>query len=194
VIEFKKAFALTTTSPMVSVAFFTTDGNSSWTGNSWAPQSATSACMQLCLSARQEGYDIRDCDLFCADLGPGSFTGIRVGMMIVKAFAFAAKGLCCGALSFDLVDPKRDVVVPSKKGEWWHRSLGTEPTRVHVMPGGAIGWGNGIENPYYPSAIEFSNLMSSLNSVSPEELFPQYFGEPSISQPKNRSVILPPSG
>ncbi|HDQ26884.1 MAG TPA: tRNA (adenosine(37)-N6)-threonylcarbamoyltransferase complex dimerization subunit type 1 TsaB [bacterium] len=35
------------------------------------------------------GKEAADFDLFCASLGPGSFTGIRVGISVMKAFASA---------------------------------------------------------------------------------------------------------
>lgn len=38
---------------------------------------------------RQAGIGIDDIDVFCAATGPGSFTGLRIGLSTVKGFSFA---------------------------------------------------------------------------------------------------------
>lgn len=38
---------------------------------------------------RQAGIGIDEIDVFCAATGPGSFTGLRIGLSTVKGFAFA---------------------------------------------------------------------------------------------------------
>ncbi len=39
---------------------------------------------------------IRDIDLFCVSKGPGSFTGIRIGMSVIKGLAIAYNKPCIG--------------------------------------------------------------------------------------------------
>lgn len=51
------------------------------------------------------GLDISDIDRFAVAAGPGSYTGLRIGIAAVKAMAFALDAECCGistlkALSF----------------------------------------------------------------------------------------------
>ncbi len=61
--------------------------------------------------------DLGDIDLFCAGLGPGSFTGLRVGLATAKALARAVDAPICGisslaALSYSpaLINPEATVV------------------------------------------------------------------------------------
>ena len=44
-----------------------------------------------------------DCDFFCAVTGPGSFTGIRIGISAAKGFALAAGRPLMPLTSFELV-------------------------------------------------------------------------------------------
>lgn len=44
-----------------------------------------------------------ECDFFCAVTGPGSFTGIRIGISTVKGLALGADKPLLGITSFDLI-------------------------------------------------------------------------------------------
>lgn len=43
---------------------------------------------------------LSDIDVFCASVGPGSFTGIRIGVSTVKALAYSCKKKVLGVTSF----------------------------------------------------------------------------------------------
>ncbi|MCH5146469.1 MAG: tRNA (adenosine(37)-N6)-threonylcarbamoyltransferase complex dimerization subunit type 1 TsaB [Clostridiales bacterium] len=51
----------------------------------------------------QAGLTPAECDFFCAVTGPGSFTGIRIGISTVKGLALGTKKPLLGITSFDLV-------------------------------------------------------------------------------------------
>lgn len=56
--------------------------------------------MPLCEELLAENkVTLRDIDLFAATVGPGSFTGIRIGVASVKGFAFAEGRPCVGVTS-----------------------------------------------------------------------------------------------
>lgn len=49
------------------------------------------------------GLTPSECDFFAAVTGPGSFTGIRIGISCVKGFAVALNKKCLGVTSFDVI-------------------------------------------------------------------------------------------
>ena len=53
---------------------------------------------QCLLSA---GLDIKNIDLFCCAIGPGSFTGLRIGTGMIKAFAHASSKPALGVNTLD---------------------------------------------------------------------------------------------
>ncbi|HVL38160.1 MAG TPA: hypothetical protein VM328_02105, partial [Fimbriimonadaceae bacterium] len=143
------------------------------------------ACLDLLYSL------LLSCDLqlsdtkgVAADLGPGSFTGVRVGVTLAKTLAFTLEVSCYGADAFNLIGPGI-VAVPSKKGEFFVRLPGLEPERQRDVPPGARGYGVGFAAADYPHASAFGALLKQLHPVPPERLNPVYLIEPSISQPKS---------
>ncbi len=48
-------------------------------------------------------FNLCDCDLFCAVVGPGSFTGIRIGVSTIKAFADVFKKPVLAVTAFDVL-------------------------------------------------------------------------------------------
>ena len=49
----------------------------------------------------EAGIDKKDIDVFACAVGPGSFTGIRIGVATVKALAYALGKKVLGVTSFD---------------------------------------------------------------------------------------------
>jgi tRNA threonylcarbamoyladenosine biosynthesis protein TsaB len=64
----------------------------------------------------QAGLKLTDVDVFAAVLGPGSFTGIRVGMAVMKAFAHATGKKFSGASSLDIMAAS---AAGGKRGTIW---------------------------------------------------------------------------
>lgn len=51
----------------------------------------------------EAGLCVADCDFFCAVTGPGSFTGIRIGVSAAKGFALAAGKPSMPLTAFELI-------------------------------------------------------------------------------------------
>lgn len=134
------------------------------------------------------GRDLSEASLFVSDVGPGSFTGVKVCVTVAKTMAFAHNLSCAGVTSFDLIDPRRPVAIPSKRGEFFVRNPGERPSVSSEVPVGAIGYGPGIETTF-PHAKRALSQIPQLQRVPAESLVPLYVAEPSISQPKDRRVL-----
>ena len=193
-------FVVSTSSPLASIAFISLSGDLVWSGSLWSPNSATEAVFTLCEESKRISNLVpTDCQYFCADTGPGSFTGVRIGVVIAKMFALSKVmsmrkdkvklEICAGLVSFDLlantVQGDIPLAVPSRKNEWWIRiDSGSEPVKSREFPEGGIGWGDNLASNTYPMACNATTHIKNLSFVSPELLLPQYLSEPSISIPK----------
>ena len=65
---------------------------------------------------KKKSLSIDDVDAFIIGLGPGSFTGLRIGVSAVKGFGLATGKPCIGVSSIDAlalnVDVKKSMIVP----------------------------------------------------------------------------------
>jgi hypothetical protein len=179
--------AFTSSSPVASVALFDASGQLLFA----ASESAGYRAGEVLLNLLTRGFDssgIRLGDLtgFAADLGPGSFTGSRVAIVLAKTLAYARGVDAAGATAFDIISPTQTVVFPSKRGEFFVREPGQVPFRTVELPGGSFtGFGFGGDD-HFPTAAGFGALIASLEWQAPEQLIPNYLIEPSISVSKRR--------
>ncbi len=179
-------FAFSTSSRLASVAIVSPDGNLIWSGDVDAPQAASGACMRLLEEAKAStGIDVDRATLYVADIGPGSFTGVRVGIVLAKTFGYLNGKPCAGVTAFDLVDPSGVVILPSKRAEVFVRVPGEEPVRSSILPRPPFR-GNGLpmDAPEFPHAKNVAALLDRLNPVEADRFVPSYLIEPSISVPK----------
>jgi tRNA threonylcarbamoyl adenosine modification protein YeaZ len=168
--------AFSSSSALASVAAISFDGEIRWEGSRMAPRSASSAIFSLLSEMAAFGLGPSDAELFAADIGPGSFTGVRVGVMVAKAFGYVFSKPVAGATAFDLISPGGMAAIPSKRGEWFVREPGKELVRTATLQ-------LGIEI-VEPVASGFARLVDELQPMSAAEFVPEYLIEPSISQPK----------
>jgi len=179
--------AFSCSSPVCSVAVLAVDGAILFSELEVTRHNAGGACLRMLeIGLKRLGMRLEETSLFAADLGPGSFIGVRVGVTLAKTLAFATSKLCIGASSFDLITADRTVVMPSKKAEFFVRIPNAEVFRTDKLPEPAdfVGYGSGIEEPVYPNAARFASLLQRLPPMAPELLIPQYMIEPSISTPR----------
>ena len=51
------------------------------------------------------GNDLKDIDVYAAASGPGSFTGLRIGLATIKALAVSTGGKCVGVSTLAAIAP-----------------------------------------------------------------------------------------
>ena len=169
-------------SPVASVALFL-DGRLLASGEDEAGHKASGTLLFLldkCL--RDCDRSLRDARLFVSDLGPGSFTGVKVCVTMAKTMAFAQRVLAGGVSAFDLVSAEKPVALPSRKGEFFLRFPGEAPTIVTSLPSEAVVG----QNPVSANAL---SLIDLVQPVRPELLVPLYVAEPSISKPRDPKIL-----
>lgn len=182
--------AFSSSSPIVSVALFDEDGALLSAREAEGHKKASGTLLDLLDDLLAEaGVELDSVSLFAADLGPGSFTGVKVAVTMCKTFAYAQDRPVCGATAFDLIDPSALVAVPSKKSEYFLRAPGEEPETTSEPLISAIGYGRWFKSPKYPSAARFERLLDSCERCEPAALVPYYVAEPSISTPKNPRLM-----
>jgi tRNA threonylcarbamoyl adenosine modification protein YeaZ len=179
--------AFSSSSPVASVALFSESGELLAEGDREASMRASEACLSILQELLQKtNLQLSEASLIVADLGPGSFTGVKVAVTLAKSLAFALSVPTAGANSFDLISADRTAVLPSKKGEWFIRGVGQEPVRQADLPEEEfLGYGPGLDKQSFPLARNFQPLIPSLKAIAPELLVPEYLIEPSISVPKS---------
>ena len=186
---------ISTSSPLVSVALFK-EGELLGTGQREAAMRASGGALAL-LKARLEsaGMTLRDIELFAADVGPGSFMGVKVGVTLAKTFAYAHKTLAAGISAFDLINPTAPVAIPSRKGVYHYRE-GPQKKPEQASSGdrrvaAAVGYGADFSVQRYPLAERAGALLDSLQPMDPVRLVPDYVLPPSISKPKRPFTPVP---
>lgn len=155
-----------------------------------APRAAANTALVLLegmLAANR--LHLNEIDGFVADRGPGSFTGVRVGVTLVKTLGYAFGKRVGGVLSFSLISADCPVAVPIKKGQWALRE-GSTMTLVDVIPDvpDLRGYGQGFAPEQLPLAHQLREQY--VEWVEPEWLVPFYGAEPAISTPKDPSRVL----
>ena len=172
---------------MASVALIREDGTVLFHAQAESKHQTSGSCLAML----QQGLDaihetMGSITQFAADVGPGSFIGTRVGIVLAKTLAYSNGVMCLQMDSFDLISADQLVVFPSKRGEYFVRNVGLVPVRTEELPQAQfVGYGLPEGHPsLYPEACRFAPALPRLQPVAPEILNAIPLIEPSISVPK----------
>lgn len=97
-----RLFSLSTAEQGASMALF--QGETLVCASYWSgPKSHSMRLMPMIehMIVDQAGLSVSDIDGFIAAKGPGSFTGLRIGISVIKGLAFAVSKPCAGISSLD---------------------------------------------------------------------------------------------
>ncbi len=176
--------ALSTSSPRVSVCLFESGGCVLGSRESLAQQGASGTTLELVDEVlRQAGVPLEEVRRFVADVGPGSFTGTRVAVMLAKVWAHANGGEAAGVSSFDLIEGEI-VAVPTGKSRWLVRGKDELVFESREWRADWATYGSEGQPNSFPSAERAALLRERLRFLKPEVLTPAYGMDPSISRPK----------
>jgi tRNA A37 threonylcarbamoyladenosine modification protein TsaB len=165
---------VSTSFPLVSLAFYR-DGELVFSQDRLAPRGASQAVIEM---AEASQIPLSLVELFVADGGPGSFTGVKVATAMAKTWAWSY-GRPAGVVSaFDLAETPTDVL-PARKGHVYRLHLdGTikvEPSDVADFP--------------LVHARFAAPLLAHISPVHPQDLVPIYGGLPNVSVSKNAVIM-----
>lgn len=175
---------VSTSSPLVSVCLL---GDAQVSFEKLAPRAASQAAVegiQHCLAEAR--LELGDVDGFVADLGPGSFTGVKVGVTLVKTLAWATGKPAAGVSGHDLFPPGA-TALRIKKDQWVCRDASG---RVTVVDGPfPTGYQGDPERNEFPHASHGNRV--SLAWGEPLTLLPDYVVAPAVSQAKRPHIMGP---
>ncbi|QYK53774.1 MAG: tRNA (adenosine(37)-N6)-threonylcarbamoyltransferase complex dimerization subunit type 1 TsaB [Fimbriimonadaceae bacterium] len=176
--------AISTSSQYAVVAWFSRD-ELVWRKSVESKRAASNAILSM---IEESGFKLNEATEILVDVGPGSFTGVRVGLTLAKMWGELLSAPIYAVSTFDLVNPNEAVAIPSKKSEVYVRIPEQEPTTM--TPDEALA--NGIK---IAEELELQNLLNELPDdhfrklVSSLELVPEYVSQPNISIAKQTHIM-----
>jgi tRNA threonylcarbamoyladenosine biosynthesis protein TsaB len=141
-----RIIAIDTTTPSGSVALLENERVLGEIGIESASTHSTRLLLSVDFLLKKQGLSIGDIDGFAVTPGPGSFTGLRIGLSTVKAFSFAtgkpvARVSSLLALAYKHIDGAEGLIGPmldAKKGEIYAALYSRNGGRLkEIVPQGA---------------------------------------------------------
>lgn len=109
-----------------------------------AQRSARTLAPSIAQLLRQVGWKPRDVEVVAVGIGPGSFTGLRLGVMTAKAFAYAAGAKILGIGTLETIASRAPssaanlaVAVDAQRGEVYRGNF-TRNSSGELHPHGAV--------------------------------------------------------
>lgn len=134
------------------------------------------------------GQTLKDASRIVVDVGPGSFTGIKVAVTMGKVLGYALNLTVSPILAFDLLPDSDSVAVGIKRGQWAMREGGETRIVSSENPPAPVWHAAHDENSNKHSFEHLDRILDGLEFADPASLMPYYATEPSISKPKPRGL------
>lgn len=128
---------------------------------------------------------LRDSSLtaIVADVGPGSFTGVKVGVVLAKTWGYILGVRVGGVSAFDLIARDGVRVIPSRRDQFFVHD-GAALTVTEAAPEGS--------DQGQPVAAHLAQVLDRVTWSDWQTLVPAYVLPPSISTPKRKPLHLTP--
>src|SRR5690606_13350855 len=133
-----------------------------------------------------------DIEQFAADVGPGSFTGVKVGVTLAKTWAYAHHKPVAAISAFDLISTDQPAAIPIRRGVIFGRDLNGVRQISEEETRGFVGYAEGCCEEIFPDAERVQ--AAGLEPLSPFALTAEYQIAPSISQAKRPIIMGDPHG
>lgn len=134
----------------------------------------------------ESGTSLQDVSRIVVDVGPGSFTGIKVAVTMGKVMGYALDVKVGPLLAFDLLPESTSVAIAIKKGQWAVR----EGDRIEIAsseePPTPVWHAASDEQSAKHSFNNLERILQQVDFEEPQNLMPFYATEPSISKPRPR--------
>lgn len=173
---------ISTSGPFAVVALFGTAGDCVFRESRVSNRAASAAIFGIF-----EQLDLSNLSRIVVDVGPGSFTGVRVGVTIAKLLAHLKNLPLFAINAFDLLGPG-PVAIPSKRGEVYFRVGGEMPVTKSVEFATEVPDVLMVGDPELQSIFSFLPENCLVES-DPLVLVPLYVANPSISQAKQSHIM-----
>lgn len=170
--------------------------------------SLASTIRDLC---RTVGWSARELDLVCVDVGPGSYTGLRVGLTCAKMLAYAAGAPLTAVGSLDVVarnaasEERLEVAFDAARGQVFAARFAKEQavasTSEWIAPGGvriakAEDWAAACDRSSLvlgPALVKYRAILpAELHVAAPELWWPRAATVAAIGLRQFRAGPLPP--
>lgn len=176
--------AISTSSPYATVAWFTGE-QLVWRKVTESKRAASNAIISM---IQESGHSIDEATGILVDIGPGSFTGVRVGLTLAKMWGELLSIPIHAVTTFDIIEPDKPVAIPSKKTEVYVRVPGEELTTMSLDQAKEQGF-------LIAGEADLQSLFSSLpptehiKLIAPLDLLPNYVSQPNISVAKQTHIM-----
>lgn len=179
---------VSTSSSAASIAWVQ-EGQILYEASREAARSSSQAIIEM---VEESGFQLCQASGFVADLGPGSLTGVKVGVTLTKTWGFALNVKVAGISAFDLVSTTETVIVSARRGEYFVRLAGQAPQVMNADELLSAGLTYDPNRKAAPLASRGAALVKSLDWIAPESLVPLYLSAPLVSIAKKPLTLLEP--